>query len=812
MLPVLLDLHGFTVFREPTRIDFRDADFFALVGPTGSGKSTVIDAMCFALYGSVPRWDKRNVVSPALAPTTARGTVRLVFDMAGHRYVVARELRRLPGGNVTVRNARLERLTDAAGLGEEGEESESMAADSAVSAEVERLLGLSFEHFITCVVLPQGDFAQFLHATAGERQKILVRLLGLDEYGRIAQAANVAATDAETRADQIMLQLADYADATEETEAALAAAGAALEALADPTASATGTIRHLVGSAAEAAAARDRLAGEGARLADVRVPDGAGDVAAAVATATRSARAADDALEQAERDDDAAQRAARTAPAHAALEEVIRAWKMLDDREARLPDLVEAHTRAAARRAEQDAADERARAALDEAEAAKARADRDDLAAALRPHLHAGADCPVCAQPVAVLPPPLPDADVSAAARALRGAQQAASAAGKECAQAAGDERVALGAIEGARREIAGIRQQLADAPSKTDAQAALGAAERLRMAAEQSAERVRALRARARESAAAREEANLAARAAHEQLGTVRDGLVGLGAPALPHEDLAAGWELLVSWAESAAAARAEALVAADRIAADAGRALDDARGELVAGLGEAGIPLPAGTGRAVEDVAEAALAAATSAAGAALERMRERRATAQRLRARRDEAARRATVARRLGVLLDARHFQRWLAAEALDILVVDASATLSELSGEQYELAHDKGEFLIVDHSDADSRRPVKTLSGGETFQASLALALALSEHLSSLAAAGTARLDSIFLDEGFGSLDEATLDVVAATLENLAGKKDRMVGIVTHVRALAERVPLRFTVARTGATATVRREQV
>ena len=334
---VLLDLHGFTVFREPTPVDFRDADFFALVGPTGSGKSTVIDAMCFALYGSVPRWDKRNVVSPALAPTTARGTVRLVFDMAGHRYVVARELRRLPGGNVTVRNARLERLTDAAGLGEEGEETESLAADSAVTAEVERLLGLSFEHFITCVVLPQGDFAQFLHATAGERQKILVRLLGLDEYGRIAQAANVAATDAETRADQIMLQLADYADATEETEAALAAAGAALEALADPTASATRTIRHLVGSAAETAAARDRLAGEGARLAAVRVPDAAGHVATAVAAATRSARAADDALEQAERDDDEAQQAARAAPARASLDEAIRAWKTLDEREARLP-------------------------------------------------------------------------------------------------------------------------------------------------------------------------------------------------------------------------------------------------------------------------------------------------------------------------------------------------------------------------------------------------------------------------------------------------------------------------------------------
>ena len=49
MRPLRLDLHGFTVFRDATTIDFTDADFFALVGPTGSGKSTVLDAMCFAL-------------------------------------------------------------------------------------------------------------------------------------------------------------------------------------------------------------------------------------------------------------------------------------------------------------------------------------------------------------------------------------------------------------------------------------------------------------------------------------------------------------------------------------------------------------------------------------------------------------------------------------------------------------------------------------------------------------------------------------------------------------------------------------------
>ena len=140
---------------------------------------------------------------------------------------------------------------------------------------------------------------------------------------------------------------------------------------------------------------------------------------------------------------------------------------------------------------------------------------------------------------------------------------------------------------------------------------------------------------------------------------------------------------------------------------------------------------------------------------------------------------------------------------------MLVADAGATLLELSGGQFELTHDGRDFAVVDHADADSVRPVRTLSGGETFQASLALALALSAQLAGLAAGGTARLDAIVLDEGFGTLDEATLDVVASTLESLAAGGDRMVGVVTHVGALAERVPVRFAVSRTAAGSTVER---
>ena len=160
-------------------------------------------------------------------------------------------------------------------------------------------------------------------------------------------------------------------------------------------------------------------------------------------------------------------------------------------------------------------------------------------------------------------------------------------------------------------------------------------------------------------------------------------------------------------------------------------------------------------------------------------------------------------------LGDLLRADHFQRWLVSEAVEDLVTAASETLSRLSSGQYDLAYHGGDFYVMDHADADSRRSARTLSGGETFQASLALALALSSQISALATAGAARLDSIFLDEGFGTLDPETLDVVASTLETLA-QGDRMVGVVTHVAALAERVPVRFRVTRNAQSSTITRE--
>jgi exonuclease SbcC len=181
--------------------------------------------------------------------------------------------------------------------------------------------------------------------------------------------------------------------------------------------------------------------------------------------------------------------------------------------------------------------------------------------------------------------------------------------------------------------------------------------------------------------------------------------------------------------------------------------------------------------------------------------------RAQAAVLQAQRATLEQERQVASTLAQHLRANNFEAWLLQEALEALVAGASAILRQLSAGQYDLIHDDREFFVADHHDAGLRRAVRTLSGGETFQASLALALALAEQLGGMSA--NASLESIMLDEGFGTLDASTLDIVAATLENLAAQGDRMVGVVTHVQSLAERIPVRFEITKDARSARVER---
>ena len=104
----------------------------------------------------------------------------------------------------------------------------------------------------------------------------------------------------------------------------------------------------------------------------------------------------------------------------------------------------------------------------------------------------------------------------------------------------------------------------------------------------------------------------------------------------------------------------------------------------------------------------------------------------------------------------------------------------------------------ELDVIDHFNG-SERSVRTLSGGEAFKASLSLALGLSDEIQS--AAGGIRLDTMFVDEGFGSLDDESLSQAISALNDLADS-DRLVGIISHVAELKERIDKQIRVKKTG----------
>jgi exonuclease SbcC len=138
----------------------------------------------------------------------------------------------------------------------------------------------------------------------------------------------------------------------------------------------------------------------------------------------------------------------------------------------------------------------------------------------------------------------------------------------------------------------------------------------------------------------------------------------------------------------------------------------------------------------------------------------------------------------------------FQEFVLEEAFQELARGGSQRLQELTG-RYSLRYRDGALMVVDHDNGDEERSTDTLSGGETFLASLALALQLSAQIQQ--AAGAVLLEALFIDEGFATLDAETLESAAGALEALRGS-GRMVGIITHLRDLADRLPRRIVVQR------------
>ncbi|MYB96683.1 AAA family ATPase [Candidatus Poribacteria bacterium] len=123
--------------------------------------------------------------------------------------------------------------------------------------------------------------------------------------------------------------------------------------------------------------------------------------------------------------------------------------------------------------------------------------------------------------------------------------------------------------------------------------------------------------------------------------------------------------------------------------------------------------------------------------------------------------------------------------------------ANEQLKYLTSERYQLKVEGiGNLSVVDRWNANQERPVETLSGGESFLTSLALALALSEL-----SRGRSQLNSLFLDEGFGTLDTETLDIAIAALEGLR-MQGRNIFLISHIRELTRRLPVKIEVNKKG----------
>ncbi len=289
-------------------------------------------------------------------------------------------------------------------------------------------LGLDFDQFTRAVVLPQGDFARFLHDKPAARQDLLVQLLGLDVYERMMQRARTIASETEASVAADRNRIDALAGATPAARAALVARRAECTATRDRWRARRPELEQLVAAAsaadAEAAAAVERAG----ILAEVRPPADLDELSGALRAAEVAATAATVELEQAV----AAMTAAETTRAEAGARDELMEARRAHERRHELDRDV-----ATLRKQAESLAPRRTKA-VERASAAEAHVERLRAANAtvvVREHLHAGEPCPVCEQIVEQLPAAGAIEDLRTAREAARDAATTAERLDREHAE-----------------------------------------------------------------------------------------------------------------------------------------------------------------------------------------------------------------------------------------------------------------------------------------------------------------------------------------------------------------------------------------
>ena len=926
MRPLRLTLSAFGPYAAETTLDLEKlgkGGLYLITGDTGAGKTTLFDAITYALYdhsssgireGSMLRCKYADDKTPTF--------VELEFEVHGVRYTVRRnpeyQRPKARGEGMTTEKA------DATLTYPDDRPPVTKAKD--VTAAVQEIIGLDYNQFSQIVLIAQGQFTKLLNASTEERSRIFRKLFRTQRYAQLqerlqaeASALNQQRTAQNAKLDSLLgglqfspedpdaealralcaqtvpetaLALLDALTARQ--AAALEEAGTALQA----TEAQLDTVQQQLGAAAQAQRLAQQLTARQAELAAAKpaldaaraeADRHAGDAAqldalTAQVTQAQSALAAYDALDALCRQQTEARDAARLAAAQAhkrrtqldslnaalaaaetelaALADADTRLLALQNRSAQLTQRGEALAKLEQRLADcqrQAKAAHKAQESYRTAAAAQdeARARRDALerafldaqAGLLAESLVEGAPCPVCGSthhPArALLPHTAPtqaqvEAARQAAAEADRQAQNA-SAVAQSALAAANEAKTSL------RRDAETLLPERFTAPegtvpltlalmtnvlaeenaalqtAQTDCKAQCRQAEAdCRRKAQLEADRQAKTRQRpALEQAAAEADRSAAAQNASAD---ALEGQIAERRAALPYSR------------------RADAQAALDKLEAD--------RSTLRTGMDTAQRKLKQAeqTVAAAEAAVEALTAQQTAAqkelpARSAEEltaqqteltaaretlRSREKQLSAQLL-PNRKTAAQYRTAAEARQTLESRWQWVSALAATAggtltskqkikleayiqmnyLDRILRYANTRLMQMTAGQYELERIGAEnqrsqsgldLGVIDHYNG-TRRSVKTLSGGESFKASLALALGLSDEVQS--SAGGIRLDTLFLDEGFGSLDEESLELAIRVLSGLT-EGDRLVGIISHVGALKDRIDRQVVVhkARTG----------
>ena len=195
MRPLKLRMAGLRSYRTERTVDFTDLSLVAIIGPTGAGKSSLLEGITYALYGA-STWDKK-AVKELISDAALSMRVSLEFEADGKVWQVTRAISQKAAGS-----HELICLSDP--------DVAKVDGDRSVNARIEELIGLDYDGFCACVLLPQGKFEHLLKATKKDRASILKGILRLDELDLIRERATEVAHRLTPRCEEIRDARAEF--------------------------------------------------------------------------------------------------------------------------------------------------------------------------------------------------------------------------------------------------------------------------------------------------------------------------------------------------------------------------------------------------------------------------------------------------------------------------------------------------------------------------------------------------------------------------------------------------------------------------